>query len=184
MSYPNTCVAAARGVRVSVPGPCGQTLDFYPDSGANMGMQPWIGCGLMAACPAGMACCAITGHCYDPASPDVCTPPSDGVSYPCGSNADCAANEFCDGTSCNGPGICASRPCQCNPNYTSTCVCNFGAPMNPEYNACFGMPASPVCGCDGATYNNLCLLQLAGVRLASQGPCNGSGGGADAGNPP
>lgn len=66
----------------------------------------------------------------------------------CRSNADCAPTELCATGLCeNGLGLCDERPTMC-PNTDS-----------------------PVCGCDGQTYQNDCFAAMAGVRIAITGPC-------------
>jgi len=40
---------------------------------------------------------------------------------------------------------------------------------------CSTAPLSPVCGCDGATYDNHCERQIAGVGLDYTGPCDPPG---------
>ena len=66
----------------------------------------------------------------------------------CQSNDDCAATELCATGLCEGGlGVCAERPTIC-----------------PDTD-------SPVCGCDGQTYQNDCFSDMAGVRIARTGPC-------------
>lgn len=66
----------------------------------------------------------------------------------CRSNDDCAATELCATGLCEGGiGVCTERPTMC-----------------PDTD-------SPVCGCDGQTYQNTCFADMAGVRLARTGPC-------------
>ncbi|MEM7436391.1 MAG: hypothetical protein AAF436_14620 [Myxococcota bacterium] len=67
----------------------------------------------------------------------------------CRSNADCEATEFCATNICNdGLGACTPRP-----------------------ESCDEVPVALVCGCDGRTYDNVCLAQQAGQRLANEGAC-------------
>lgn len=66
----------------------------------------------------------------------------------CRSNDDCAETELCATGICeNGIGLCMERPTIC-----------------PD-------TVQPVCGCDDETYQNVCFADMAGVRLAKQGPC-------------
>ena len=66
----------------------------------------------------------------------------------CRSNDDCAPTELCATGLCEGGvGVCNERPTMC-----------------PDTD-------SPVCGCDGQTYQNACFADMAGVRLAVTGPC-------------
>lgn len=73
---------------------------------------------------------------------------SDSIDAACRSNSDCAATELCATGLCEGGlGVCTERPTMC-----------------PDTD-------SPVCGCDGQTYQNVCFADMAGVRLAITGPC-------------
>ena len=66
----------------------------------------------------------------------------------CKSNADCSATQYCATGLCEGGvGVCTERPTMC------------------EDNQAF------VCGCDQQTYVNECEADMAGVRLATTGPC-------------
>jgi hypothetical protein len=80
----------------------------------------------------------------------------------CMTNDQCGTLEFCDteqSVSCNAGGTCASRG---------------GALMCTTIK-------DPVCGCDGATYDNDCVAHKAGISVAYVGACttgtSGSGGG-------
>jgi hypothetical protein len=109
-----------------------------------------------SACPANQICCILDGSCIDPSTasstcpkPAMAPPPSIPGARPCGSNADCAKNEFCaPETACLGPGVCQDRA-------------NCGTSTGP-----------PFCGCDGATYPNVQTACRAGVStLGRVGAC-------------
>jgi hypothetical protein len=100
-----------------------------------------------------------------PCEPPVCPPPPDGCRYEgmtrcaCGvltcpmgdcGGITCAENQYCDYTtpfSCGGAGVCRDRPSVCPEVYM------------------------PVCGCDGATYNNACDAHMFGQDVAFEGEC-------------
>ena len=41
---------------------------------------------------------------------------------------------------------------------------------------------APVCGVNGKTYGNSCMAEVAGVAVASVGPCPGGSAGTDSGS--
>jgi hypothetical protein len=84
----------------------------------------------------------------------------DGEGEVCGglTGAACERGEYCDfppDASCGAA------------DQTGTCA--------PIPDAC-DLIFDPVCGCDGRTYSNACLANLAGVSVASDGECDGGPG--------
>jgi 5-hydroxyisourate hydrolase-like protein (transthyretin family) len=70
-------------------------------------------------------------------------------SVECRDNSDCVKNHFCSKSrgQCERPGICLKLPDICPSVVT------------------------PVCGCDGVTYNNFCVAAVSGVSIAYHGTC-------------
>ena len=105
------------------------------------------------ACAAGEFCCVATARCVTDRSQ--CVAPQDGG---CASNEDCAPNEAClaapTAIACVGLGVCMPRN-----------NCGFCTPA--------GSARCQQCGCDGRTYASLQEACVAGVRIASAGPCGG-----------
>ena len=65
----------------------------------------------------------------------------------------CPMGQFCDTPNCGAAdetGVCITPPAACGKVY------------------------QPVCGCDGKTYGNDCLRQMAGVSLQHTGTCDGT----------
>ena len=99
--------------------------------------------------------CGIDGGTYPSACEADCAGvdiQSDGpcADEACTSDAECGPTQFCDtGLSCGaGPGTCEARPDFCY------------------------RKLSPVCGCDGQTYDNPCSAHAMGVSVASEGECS------------
>jgi len=83
--------------------------------------------------------------------PNGCTNGKCDTDDSCTSNSDCTSNQFCqfnEGT-CHSPGTCVTK--------TQTCSADY----------------EPVCGCNGITYSNECLRQMAKISKLHDGVCNG-----------
>jgi hypothetical protein len=157
--YCNTCVAQRAGVDVAHDGPCGTSASCDAMDARGIGLcalflgVAWNG----SACEAINCTCegADCGSLY--ATQDECTSAhADCAPVYCGgwSGDTCAADEFCDfedGTYCDfadGSGVCAPIP-----------------------ESCDGEPISPVCGCNGETYDNACLAHMADTDVQLTGAC-------------
>ena len=129
-------------------GPCGQETTVGA-GGSSAGLTATY-CGTNDQCPAGEQCCGITGACYDPSLPALCTEPPPGTLRPCIDDSQCiAGQEYCYADGCDGPGGCVSIP---------------------GSGSCNGQ-LDPACGCDGKSYVNADCAAAAGVRVAHMGQC-------------
>jgi hypothetical protein len=154
VNYPSVQAACVVGVSLMIgsPTPCGTTVNPTPTPGSPRVAVTY--CGGSDQCPTGQQCCSITGRCYDPSVPYLCTLPPPGTTISCVDDSQCTTVEFCSGSGCSGPGGCLG----------------FGS------GDCGG-ELSPVCGCDGNSYTNAGCAVAVGVRIAHDGVCEG----ADAG---
>jgi hypothetical protein len=153
VSYPSLQAACVAGVPVLSNSPCATTVN--PVEGLPGSPRvPVIYCGTTDQCPRGQQCCSITGRCYDPSIPYLCTLPPPGTSISCVDDSQCTTVEFCSGVGCSGPGGCLAF---------STGDC--------------GGELSPVCGCDGKSYTNAGCADAVGIRIAYDGVCEGADSG-------
>lgn len=137
--YHWACMAGISVLRWS----CGTT---YTNGGKAL-----TACGTSSSsCPGSQQCCPITGTCYDPSQPELCTVPPAGTYFPCITNADCPREgDFCVGPTCGAPGGCVHQ-------------------ATPE--ECTGQ-WDPVCGCDGNTYVNAVCAQANSMAVSYPGEC-------------
>ncbi len=174
-TYDNACLAQAAGVAVDHTGACA----------ANV-----VVCGGAApACPAGQFCNRPPGSGCDTGVQGVCQPtPTScpGTTDPvCGCNATTYANACL----ANVAGVQIAAPGACQPQQAcggpSAIPCDAGEFCKKAAGSCAAdasgfcaaLPgscpttSSPVCGCDGITYQNACLADAAGVTVNHTGAC-------------
>jgi hypothetical protein len=86
-----------------------------------------------------------------------CAPDYDGVGSACHRDADCGGAQYCDWSAAHRCGRDASAgTCRTtHPGTGTLCPSVF----------------EPVCGCDGKTYSNGCVANLAGASIDYGGPC-------------
>jgi len=170
VTYPNRCRARCAGAKILYAGACTDTCRAAPPGCAldcAHGLRPVAGAGHCLAC----ACADVPTNC-DVAEGEVCAVlpgpigettvgsgclalalgASEGVWGPCGVR--CDAERLCpEPASCAADGFLAGRclvadnPCGCS------------------------RLLEPVCGVDGATWDNACVARCAGVEVAHLGAC-------------
>jgi hypothetical protein len=183
-TYPNSCQASLVGVAVAANGECA----------GNCGGLSEAKCGATQFCDFAVGACAQanpSGTCATP--PDSCSDVLDPV---CGCDGrtydnDCKAKQL-------QVSIASLGNCPCGgPNHTPCeegryCELAVGACLGPNPSGvCKAVPSScsgvqsPVCGCDGKTYPNLCTAAQNGVSVTGTQICNTipDGGMPDSGKP-
>ena len=149
LDYPNVQSACYNGARIATPGAaCGVSHEVGAGGSFASGLVV-TGCGSDDDCAGGDSCCALTGRCYDPALPALCTEPPDGTDQSCLDDSHCLPGSYCKRDGCEGPGGCAS------PGGASEC----------------GIELEPVCGCNGVTYTSARCAAAAGVNVRQAGEC-------------
>jgi len=135
-------------------------------------------CGTGGLCGRPIGACLKVGTCVTP--PAACRATFDPV---CGCNGqtydnECSAGQA--GVSVAALGPCEAMACLHNPDcpggfmcHTATGACGGVGTCGVMPTACSTFMHMPVCGCDGKTYENVCMATHAGVSVSLMGECPG-----------
>jgi hypothetical protein len=146
VTYPDVQTACAAGVSLIGDAACGEPVTVGAGGGSSGKTVTF--CATGAQCAPGEQCCGITGLCYDPSKPVLCSFPPAGTSVPCIDDTQCIQGvEYCKGPGCTEPGGCALISGSCTGEL------------------------APVCGCNGKSYTNEGCAAVAGTRVAHDGQC-------------
>jgi hypothetical protein len=203
-SYPNECHAAQAGVSLDSSGTCTAT-PRADDAGTNVGVacdgMTGVGCATGEYCefPIHGACgaaeqpgiCALIPQicpdiyspvcgCDDKTYPSACNAASIGVSVE--SEGACPAADGGAAAGCGGlQGLQCPKGQYCD--YPADALCGRADAIGncaPVPSACT-KELKQVCGCDGMTYNNPCLVASAGVSVDTDGACGSTPSGQTCG---
>lgn len=135
-------------------------------------------CGANGLCGRPIGACLTAGTCVTP--PAACRSTFDPV---CGCNGQTYDNEcFASlaGVSVAALGPCEAMACLGNGDCPGGFMCHSATGACGAVGTCGVMPTAcasfmymPVCGCDGKTYENVCMATKAGVSVALMGECPG-----------
>jgi hypothetical protein len=174
-TYSNACFADAAGVPVKATGACAMGTACGGTGGAT--------------CATGQFCLPPVGTCTAGAAglcvpiPQIC---SDNINPVCGCNGttyDNACNAVAASVAINHTGACEGSQAACGGAAGTACATGFfcsrpeGACAADAAGVCAEIPVNcpatitPVCGCNGTTYDNACVANAAGVAIQSQGDC-------------
>ena len=193
VASPGPCGGMVCGMRVCPPGStcCPLCFGEVDCIGTPDGLCPDVFCPADCItndeCPPSEYCAFAPGECGPRPVPGHCEPRPDGCPE------DCPGVCGCDGvTYCNecfaaqagvgfttDPDVCGPLPCGrggdvCAPDE----YCDLGPMCGAgDTQSCRARPAtcsdvpSPICGCDGRTYQSACFARQAGVTVAARGEC-------------
>ena len=178
ITYNNSCLAALAGVNVDhrgaceTPQNCGgpggpicQAGEFCKhDVGACASDAPGVCANVPIDCPATQdPVCGCDGVTYD----NACF--ADAAKVPVLHAGACVPGPACGGTT----GMTCAEGAFCDPP-VGQCAVGAEGTCTPVPTICSG-DIDPVCGCDGITYNNACLADMARVAVSHTGACGGGG---------
>jgi hypothetical protein len=176
----NTCTCVEGEVACTLigcvgPGTCSDDMGC---AGGEMCQFPEGTCG-------GTGGCIETAVACDLAYVPVCG--CDGVTYgnACGAQSagmnvaypgECGAAASCGGAECSDTQFCKYPEGYCGSGVRAVpAQGDIAIPVDPgvctDFPEACGEIYSPVCGCNGATYDSPCLADAAGVSIVSTGPC-------------
>lgn len=136
-------------------------------------------CAASELCGRQIATCTTAGACVP--RPTACKPTFDPVCGCDGQTYDSECSASMAGVSVAALGPCAAMACLNQSDCPAGFMCHQATGACGSVGTCSNMPETcsafmyqPVCGCDGTTYDNVCMASKAGVSVLMMGECPGS----------